>query len=75
MKDILKHIKSVCPDCKCKGHIVADNGNINICTRCNGKGYLTYQELVNEAKELGEFDEVKEVGYNKKKRKRQKDDD
>ena len=54
MEEILKHIKSVCPDCKCKGHIMATRGNINICTRCNGKGYLTYEELVNEVKELGE---------------------
>lgn len=51
---VLKHIKSVCPDCKCKGHIVASNGNINLCEKCKGKGYHTYEELIDATKELGE---------------------
>jgi len=71
MKDILEHIKSVCPDCRCKGHIVADNGNINICTYCSGKGYLTYEELVNEAEKLGEAPgQEKEEKQQRKKRQR-----
>lgn len=51
--EVLKAIKSVCPDCRSKGYTVSENGNINFCKRCNGKGYLTYEELVNEIKELG----------------------
>lgn len=46
---VLKEIKSVCPDCKCKGQVII-NSNINICDKCKGKGYQTYEELLQELK-------------------------
>ena len=53
MKDIFEHINSVCPTCRSKGQIVAENGNINICPDCEGKGYKTVREIYNEIKKLG----------------------
>lgn len=49
LNEVIKNIKSVCPDCKCKGQVII-NSNINLCERCKGKGYQTYQELSQETK-------------------------
>ncbi len=44
---VIRAIKSVCPDCKCKGQVII-NSNINLCEKCKGKGYQTYEELLKE---------------------------
>lgn len=46
--EIIKSIKSVCPDCKCRGQVIV-NSNINPCEKCKGKSYQTYDELSQEA--------------------------
>ena len=64
-----------CPSCKEKGKL-----ETRICPACKGTGVVVAKSKVekgrdNASEKLGELEEIKEVGYNKKKRKRQRDDD